>query len=116
MHADKVTTPLLILHGEADLRVPTFQSREFFVLLAERGKTVRLVSYPGSPHFALLAEQRQDPFKNGWPVTTLETLRRQTFKAQFATKCQRSRTKPTAPCLDGYPSPPPAIDIVTLTD
>jgi len=29
MHADNVTTPLLILHGEADLRVPTFQGREF---------------------------------------------------------------------------------------
>lgn len=62
MYADKVTTPLLILHGEADLRVPTFQGREFFVLLAERGKTVRMVSYPGSPHFPRLAEQRRDVF------------------------------------------------------
>ena len=62
MHADQVTTPLLILHGEADLRVPAFQGREFFVLLAERGKTVRMVSYPGSPHFPRLAEQRRDVF------------------------------------------------------
>jgi len=62
MHADAVTTPLLILHGEADLRVPTFQAREFFVLLAERGKTVRMVTYPGSPHFPQLAEQRRDLF------------------------------------------------------
>ena len=30
-----------ILHGEADQRVPVLQGREFFVLLAERGKTVR---------------------------------------------------------------------------
>jgi len=62
MHADQVTTPLLILHGEADLRVPTFQGREFFVLLSERGKTVRMVTYPGSPHFPRLAEQRHDIF------------------------------------------------------
>src|ERR1700676_2341142 len=62
MYVDKVTTPLLILHGEADLRVPTFQGREFFVLLAERGKTVRMVTYPGSPHFPRLAEQRRDVF------------------------------------------------------
>jgi dipeptidyl aminopeptidase/acylaminoacyl peptidase len=62
MHADQVTTPLLIVHGEADLRVPTFQGREFFVLLAERGKTVRMVTYPGSPHFPQLAEQRRDIF------------------------------------------------------
>jgi dipeptidyl aminopeptidase/acylaminoacyl peptidase len=63
MYADRVTTPLLILHGEADLRVPTFQGREYYVLLAERGKTVRMVTYPGSPHFPRLAEQRHDVFK-----------------------------------------------------
>lgn len=63
MHADKVTTPLLILHGEADVRVPMLQGREFFVLLAERGKTVRMVTYPGSPHFPSLYEQRRDIFK-----------------------------------------------------
>jgi dipeptidyl aminopeptidase/acylaminoacyl peptidase len=63
MHADQVTTPLLILHGESDVRVPTFQGREYFVLLKERGKTVRMVTYPGSPHFPRLAEQRRDLFK-----------------------------------------------------
>lgn len=63
MFADKVTTPLLILHGEADIRVPTFQGREFYVLLAERGKTVRMVTYPGSPHFPKLAEQRRNVFQ-----------------------------------------------------
>src|SRR5271165_374629 len=63
MRADQVTTPLLILHGESDIRVPTFQGREFYVLLAERGKTVRMVTYPGSPHFPRLAEQRRDVFK-----------------------------------------------------
>jgi dipeptidyl aminopeptidase/acylaminoacyl peptidase len=70
MHTDQVTTPLLILHGEADVRVPTFQGREFFVLLAERGKTVRMVTYPGSPHFPKLAEQRRDVFNEvqGWLV------------------------------------------------
>jgi len=62
MYADKVTTPLLILHGEADQRVPMLQGREFFVLLAERGKTVRMVTYPGSPHFPQMAEQRRNVF------------------------------------------------------
>jgi len=63
MHTDQVTTPLLILHGEADIRVPPFQAREFYVLLKERGKTVRMVTYPGSPHFPKLAEQRRDLFR-----------------------------------------------------
>jgi dipeptidyl aminopeptidase/acylaminoacyl peptidase len=60
MFADKVSTPLLILHGSADVRVPTFQGSEFYALLKERGKTVRMVTYPGSPHFPRLAEQRRD--------------------------------------------------------
>jgi dipeptidyl aminopeptidase/acylaminoacyl peptidase len=63
MYVDRVTTPLLILHGEADERVPTFQGRELFVLLAERGKTVRMVTYPGSPHFPMVAEQRRNVFE-----------------------------------------------------
>lgn len=63
MHADRVTTPLLILHGATDPRVPTFQGREYFVPLAERGKTVRMVTYPGSPHFPLRWEQRRDVFE-----------------------------------------------------
>lgn len=63
MHADRVTTPLLILHGAADLRVPTFQGREFYVLLKERGKAARMVTYPGAPHFPQLAEQRRDVLK-----------------------------------------------------
>jgi dipeptidyl aminopeptidase/acylaminoacyl peptidase len=62
MHADQVTTPLLILHGAADVRVPTFQGHEFYALLKERGKIVRMVTYPGSPHFPVLSEQQRDVF------------------------------------------------------
>jgi dipeptidyl aminopeptidase/acylaminoacyl peptidase len=63
MYADRVTTPLLILHGGADVRVPTFQGREYFELLADHGKTVRMVTYPGSPHGPRLWEQRRDVFR-----------------------------------------------------
>ncbi|HEY6445350.1 MAG TPA: prolyl oligopeptidase family serine peptidase [Acidobacteriaceae bacterium] len=61
--ANNVTTPLLILHGEADRRVPTFQCIEYFQILAARGKTVRLVTYPGSPHFPFLWQQRLNVFQ-----------------------------------------------------
>jgi dipeptidyl aminopeptidase/acylaminoacyl peptidase len=63
MHAANVTTPLLILHGAADARVPTYQGREYYLALAARGKTVRMVTYPGSPHFPTLWEQRRDVFR-----------------------------------------------------
>jgi dipeptidyl aminopeptidase/acylaminoacyl peptidase len=63
LHSENVSTPLLILHGAADERVPTYQGREYFEVLAAREKTTRMVSYPGSPHFPTLWEQRQDVFR-----------------------------------------------------
>lgn len=63
MHSEHVSTPLLILHGAADERVPTYQGRELFEVLAARDKTTRMVTYPGSPHFPTLWEQRQDVFR-----------------------------------------------------
>ena len=47
---DKVTTPLLILQGGSDVRVPTSQSMEFFRALKDRGKKVELVYYPREGH------------------------------------------------------------------
>jgi dipeptidyl aminopeptidase/acylaminoacyl peptidase len=63
MHSETVATPLLILHGAADERVPTYQGRELFEVLAAKGKTTRMVTYPGSPHFPTVWEQRQDVFR-----------------------------------------------------
>jgi dipeptidyl aminopeptidase/acylaminoacyl peptidase len=63
MHSENVTTPLLILHGAADERVPTYQGREYFEILAARGKTTRMVTYPGAPHFPTIWEQRLDLFR-----------------------------------------------------
>jgi len=63
MFADRVTTPLLILHGAADMRVPTYQGREYFETLLAKGKTTRMVTYPGSNHFPSLWEQRLDIYR-----------------------------------------------------
>ena len=60
MHSENVITPLLILHGAADERVPTYEGRELFEVLAARGKTTRMVTYPGSPHFPVVWEQIND--------------------------------------------------------
>ena len=63
LHVNTVTTPLLVLHGEADLRVPTYQGREFYEALSARGKTTRMVTYPGSGHYPAKWEQRHDIFR-----------------------------------------------------
>ena len=47
---DRVTTPLLILHGGSDERVPIGQPMEFYRALEDRGKTVELVFYPREGH------------------------------------------------------------------
>jgi dipeptidyl aminopeptidase/acylaminoacyl peptidase len=47
---DNVTTPLLILHGGNDQRVPIGQPMEYYRALKDRGKTVQLVFYPREGH------------------------------------------------------------------
>ena len=46
-----VSVPVLLLHGDADTRVPTLQSRLFYAALHESGKTARFIHYPGAPHW-----------------------------------------------------------------
>jgi dipeptidyl aminopeptidase/acylaminoacyl peptidase len=49
-HATKVTTPLLITHGEEDLRVPIPQADQYYRLLKKLGKTVEFLRYPREGH------------------------------------------------------------------
>ena len=52
-YADRVTTPVLLLHGEDDIRVPISQSEELYVALKRRGKTVEFARFPGCSHLFL---------------------------------------------------------------
>ena len=45
-----VTTPTLIQHGEADVRVPISQGYEFYNALKRQGVTTRMTVYPRQPH------------------------------------------------------------------
>jgi len=47
---NRVTAPLLLFHGEADLRVPIEQSEQFFAALTDRDRTVELLRVPGEGH------------------------------------------------------------------
>ncbi|MBS1830989.1 MAG: S9 family peptidase [Acidobacteria bacterium] len=49
-YAGKIQTPSLILHGEADLRVPISQGYELHNALQRRGVTTQMVTYPRMPH------------------------------------------------------------------
>lgn len=82
MHADKMKTPLLLIHGEADNNSGTYplQSKRYFNALKGLGATVRLVMLPKESHgyrakesiFHLLWEQDRwlDKYVKNKPLNT----------------------------------------------
>ncbi len=49
-YADRITTPLLILHGSEDRTCPPFEAEQLFVALRWQKKPVMWVEYPGEAH------------------------------------------------------------------
>jgi dipeptidyl aminopeptidase/acylaminoacyl peptidase len=49
-HADRITTPLLMFQGEADLRCPPADNEQLFVALRVRRRAVEYVLYPEESH------------------------------------------------------------------
>ena len=50
MYADKINTPLLLLHAERDFRCPVEQAEQLYMALKVLGRTVQLVRYPDENH------------------------------------------------------------------
>lgn len=57
---DKVQTPLLIMHNDADGHVPWYQGIELFVGLRRLGKPSWMITYNEQPHWPLLYPNRKD--------------------------------------------------------
>ena len=49
-HVENVHTPLLLLHGENDLRCPISQTEEFYIALQRLGKEAIMIRYPDEFH------------------------------------------------------------------
>ena len=58
--ADKINTPLLILHNDEDGAVPWYQGIELFVALRRLEKPAWLLNYNGNPHWVMGQENRRD--------------------------------------------------------
>ncbi len=58
--ADKVTTPLLMMHNDADGSVPWYQGIEYFSALRRLGKKVWLIEYNGEDHGLIERRNRKD--------------------------------------------------------
>jgi dipeptidyl aminopeptidase/acylaminoacyl peptidase len=62
----QITTPVLILHSENDLRCPISEAEQLFTALKKQGKTVVLARFPDESH---------DLSRNGRPGHRVERLR-----------------------------------------
>ncbi|MEH7884518.1 S9 family peptidase [Bacillus sp. JJ1609] len=49
-YADKINTPLLILHSEKDYRCPIEQAEQLFIALKKQGKKTKFIRFPESNH------------------------------------------------------------------
>ncbi|MBC8277722.1 MAG: S9 family peptidase [FCB group bacterium] len=49
-NADKINTPLLLLHGEDDVNVPELESQQMFTALKVLGREAAMVTFPGEGH------------------------------------------------------------------
>jgi dipeptidyl aminopeptidase/acylaminoacyl peptidase len=57
-HADRITTPLLLLTGDGDTNVPPGESHSMYTALKLLGREVELVEVPGQDHHILDREKR----------------------------------------------------------
>ncbi len=59
-HADKITTPLLMMANDADGAVPWYQGIEFFSALRRLGKKAWMLTYNGEDHNLVERRNRKD--------------------------------------------------------
>ncbi|MBL8218007.1 MAG: S9 family peptidase [Bryobacterales bacterium] len=65
-YGDKMRTPSLIWHGDADARVPLMQSRHLYTQLLKNGTPAELVVYHGEGHGARRSDVRRDLLEREW--------------------------------------------------
>ncbi len=58
--ADKIKTPLLLLHNDADGAVPWYQGIEMYMAMRRLDKPVWMLNYNGEPHWPVKRENRMD--------------------------------------------------------
>jgi dipeptidyl aminopeptidase/acylaminoacyl peptidase len=73
LHVDKWQTPMLVVHGELDYRVPITQGLATFTALQRKGVPSRLLYYPDENHWVLKPKNSIQ-----WHETVLEWIDRWT--------------------------------------
>jgi dipeptidyl aminopeptidase/acylaminoacyl peptidase len=58
--ADRITTPVLMIHNDADDAVPWYQGIEFYLALRRLGKEAYMFTYNGEPHHVRRRPNQKD--------------------------------------------------------
>jgi dipeptidyl aminopeptidase/acylaminoacyl peptidase len=93
-YADRMRTPLLLLHSEMDLRCPISQAEELFGALRLLGRDVEMVRFPGESH---------DLSRSGRPDRRVERLNR--IAAWFERYLSKSGEGAPASAAEAAPLP-----------
>jgi dipeptidyl aminopeptidase/acylaminoacyl peptidase len=88
----RARTPTLILHGQADLRVPIGQAQELYSGLRKNKVPVQLVFYPREPHGLQEPRHQLDKMRR-----ELEWIRRWTLREQTASQIHTARPDGSTP-------------------
>ncbi|MBC01976.1 MAG: hypothetical protein CMJ34_01550 [Phycisphaerae bacterium] len=95
-HAGSIETPLLIMHGEQDLRTGTSQASMLYRALRVDGRPVELVLYPKADH---------DLSRSGDPIHRMDRIGRiLEFFSRFASPEDPSGPKPSSPAEEARTS------------
>jgi dipeptidyl aminopeptidase/acylaminoacyl peptidase len=68
-YVNEVKTPVLIVHGENDLRCPIEQAEQLFSALKKLGKTVEFARFPGEPHVNIHRMKKPNHTKKALELT-----------------------------------------------
>lgn len=49
-HLSNITTPLLVLHGQEDLRCPLEQGEQMYIGMKSQGVETKMITFPQSSH------------------------------------------------------------------
>lgn len=99
--ADRVQTPILMLHNDADDAVPWYQGIEFFLALRRLGKEAYFFNYNGEPHGV-----RKRPNQKDYTVRMQEFFDHELKGAPKPAWMERGR-----PFLEKEPVPAPAATV-----
>ncbi len=89
LHADTISTPMLVIHGDKDYRVPIGEALRLWADLSGRSKDVRFLYFPDENHWILTPRARPGLVRDRAGLPRTARARRGMAAAGAAVSCAR---------------------------